>query len=87
MKNIKQLSLLALLVGLVVPNGTFASGNEEKDKDKKTVSQKVIREAARVVGQVEEAGKNAEIGWKEQRKKDKKKQKEEKAQRKAQENK
>lgn len=30
MKNIRPLSLLALLVGLVVPNGTFFSENEEK---------------------------------------------------------
>ncbi len=86
MKNIKQLSLLALLVGLVVPNGTFASGNED-EKNQPTVPQKVGREAARVLGQTEDAGKKVAKGWDAQRKKDKEKQKAEKAQRKAEKNK
>ena len=77
MKNIKQLGLLALLVGLVVPNGAFASGNED-EKDQPTVPQKLGREAARVLGQTEDAGKKVAKGWDAQRKKDKKKQKEEK---------
>ena len=85
MKNIKQLGLLVLLVGLVVPNGTFASGNE--DKDQKTVPQKIGKETKRVVGQIKNFGKDLEIGWKEQDQKDQKAYQEKKAQQKADKNK
>ena len=85
MKNIKQLSLLALLVGLVVPNGTFARGNE--DKDQKTVPQKIGATVAKTGDDAKKIVDDIGAGFKKQHKKDKEKQKAEKAQRKAQENK
>ncbi len=70
MKNINEISLLVLLASFVVPNGTIA-GKSDDEKKSPTISTKLGKEAARVVGQVEEAGKDIGKGWKSQRNKDK----------------
>lgn len=70
----KHLSLLALFAGFIFPHGLSASSNED---EKKTIGQKLGKESARVVGQVEREASKVEKSWKEQRKKDKEKKKEE----------
>ncbi len=81
MKNIKYLSFLSLLAGLIVPNGAFAVKTpppEDLHKDKKTVGQKIGEKTAEAVGKAERTGHRISHGFKEKRKKDKKKKKAEK---------
>jgi len=85
MKTIKHLSLLALFAGLLFSHEALATStgttpplDEDSKEKKKPVGQKIARESARVVGQVEVEAKNLKKGWKEQRKKDKEKKKQKK---------
>ncbi|MBL8677085.1 MAG: hypothetical protein JNJ47_06680 [Alphaproteobacteria bacterium] len=70
--QLKHLTLLALFAGFIFPHGLSASSNED---EKKTIGQKLGKESARVVGQVEREANKVEKSWKEQRKKDKEKKK------------
>lgn len=73
--HLAHLTLLALFTGFIFPHGLSASSNED---EKKTIGQKLGKESARVVGQVEREANKVEKSWKEQRKKDKEKKKAEK---------
>lgn len=81
MKNLKAIGLLATLTSTFLPSQLFASKsppvNDKDQKENPTVPQKAGRETARVIGQVEDAGRSVAKGFKKQRHKDQKEKKKE----------